>query len=264
MLLIIIVIQGSDSSVTPQALPDLEAGVTRMLHRTASPAEAYRVLDAFATLPSSLGIRSRAECLMGRVSMAGGAGEAMLAAGVESPLLQRLSANITDVAMVGTAAELLSQLHQRAAEQSDVTALMRDSERFPEVFECLSEVEASEQNMQDILKKVRKETQRPALKYVEIQNQVCAPQSPQKSHTHIFTHLRAHTHTHARAHAHFTCISLVRRSNSFGGWALFKASLLAGLHRGSTSLRCRSTLLCHKGGQKCAARRHWLGTTRPL
>ena len=38
-------------------LPDLERGVTRMLHRTASPSELLQTLKAFSTLAADLGVQ---------------------------------------------------------------------------------------------------------------------------------------------------------------------------------------------------------------
>lgn len=40
------------------SMPDLERGVTRMLHGTASPAELLRTLTAFKQLPSALRVKA--------------------------------------------------------------------------------------------------------------------------------------------------------------------------------------------------------------
>eukprot|EP00873_Tetraselmis_striata_P036058 jgi/Tetstr1/456322/TSEL_004102.t1 len=149
-----------------KGLPDLEAGVTRMLHRTASPAEAVRVLRAFTGLPESLGLASRAERLM-----AAGGGAAGRLAGVGPALLRELLAAAADDGVEGAAAELLGQMNQHAAEADDLIALMTSAERFPEVFECHAEVAGAEAALQAVLKDLRTATRRPSLNYVEIANQ---------------------------------------------------------------------------------------------
>lgn len=111
--------------MTLQSIPDLEVGITRLLHQTASPNEAHRVLSAFAALPRKLGLlpadeRSAKPCQLESL-------------GIRSELLQGLLRQVLDPDVEGCAVRMLASLSEQAAAEDDIVHLITDSERFPEV-----------------------------------------------------------------------------------------------------------------------------------
>mmetsp|Transcript_18799 Transcript_18799/g.52391 ORF Transcript_18799/g.52391 Transcript_18799/m.52391 type:complete len:1108 (-) Transcript_18799:16-3339(-) len=145
------------------AIPDLEVGVTRLLHHTASPSEAFRVLCAFGGMANQLGLAAAADRAGGQCQLR--------ALGVESELLRELLKQATDPDVETVALSMLAGLSKQAAEEDDLINLITDAERFPEVFKCHEDVKAAEKGMTDVLADIRKELQRPSLAYTEIQHQ---------------------------------------------------------------------------------------------
>ena len=123
----------SDScSASRQRLPDLEVGVTRMLHHSASPSEAYRVLCAFGGLPAQLGLPPPDQRRQQQQDEAAGV-EEHGKQGPRSPLLRELVDQATDPDVEEAAAAMLRGLSREAAEQDDPINLFADTSDYPEV-----------------------------------------------------------------------------------------------------------------------------------
>lgn len=108
--------EAADASTSPlgslpeslSRLPDVERGISRALHRTASPHELLSTLNAFI---------SAAESLRPLVHSAGNE--------PQSPLLRRMLASCCSEELVGAAQSLLSALDEQAASKGDKTALFK-------------------------------------------------------------------------------------------------------------------------------------------
>ena len=134
-----IVFLQSAMGVRMQAIPDLEVGVTRLLHQTASPSETYKVLCAFGGMASQLGLppaqdRAAGPCQLG-------------ALGVKSELLRDLLKQATDPDMETVALSMLGCLNKHAAEENDLINLITDKEQFPEVRNSSCQFPVSTRNV---------------------------------------------------------------------------------------------------------------------
>ncbi|KAK9810008.1 hypothetical protein WJX72_003290 [[Myrmecia] bisecta] len=144
---------------TLAGLPDLERGITRILHRTASPAEFVTMLRALA----SIAVNCRLQL---------GEGDAAdHAPGVQSPLLQRLLQAAASRQVAAAARAMLAVVDEGAAMAGDKLGLFRSEARFPHVFACRAELAACEAGLQGQLPLLRKRLRLPRLEFVSITNQ---------------------------------------------------------------------------------------------
>ncbi|KAK9814927.1 hypothetical protein WJX73_002195 [Symbiochloris irregularis] len=145
-----------------KGIPDLERGIMRLVHRTASPSEFLTVLQALASLP----MRLRVE-----VEEVSSAEEPASVKGVDSALLQEHLASAASQEVAEHARDMLSAVDEEAAHENDMVQLFRSEGRFPDVTRCRLEVDASKDALQALLPPLRKQLRMPRLEYVSVQNQ---------------------------------------------------------------------------------------------
>lgn len=140
-------------------LPDLERGLARALHRTASPPEFVGTMKALAGVCVELGLRPEAGLTT--------------TTAVRSPLLRRLLGEVADPAAVAAAAAALAPLDARAAAARPVdrVALLSDGDAFPRTAAAKGELATASAALDGLLPALRKEAGVPSLAYVSIHNQ---------------------------------------------------------------------------------------------
>ena len=144
--------------------PDVERGLARALHRTASPAEFVSTMQTLLGLPAKLGIG----VLEGGVA-AGGASSAL--PGVSSTLLIRLVAAAAAAPACHAAAAALAPLDTAAAAGSNRVALLACAAAFPRTASGKDAVAAADSALQGLLPALRAEARAPGLQYVHVHNQ---------------------------------------------------------------------------------------------
>ncbi|CAL8467013.1 g6549 [Coccomyxa elongata] len=141
-------------------LGDLERGITRSLHGTASPAEFSNMLHALSTVAPKLGVRAD-------VDLSSDAALQDLA----SSLLQHLFRAAASKEVSEAAFDLLSVMDSEAASANNKIDLFISEERFPEVFEARQAVADADATLVNLLPVLRKALRLPRLDYVSVQNQ---------------------------------------------------------------------------------------------
>ncbi|KAL3700235.1 hypothetical protein R1sor_018257 [Riccia sorocarpa] len=141
-------------------MPDLERGITRIFHRTATAGEFVTVLEALATCAKRFEVVNFAsEDETGEKS----------AGGIRSSLLKRLTAAVTSKAVCEHANRLLSLLNLKAALKGDKHNIFNcEDGRFPEILTHRSAIEAIEKELLGFLPTFRKILRKPTLEYKTI------------------------------------------------------------------------------------------------
>ncbi|KAK9827992.1 hypothetical protein WJX81_005994 [Elliptochloris bilobata] len=141
-------------------LGDLERGLTRALHKTASPAELVTTLRALASVGPALGLQVGAE------------EDGMEAVpNVKSVLLQRLLAAAASREVSDAASEMLGVLDEAAAMENDRVALFASEARFPGVADAREELAEAQAALEGLLPEMRRELRQPRLQYTSVVNQ---------------------------------------------------------------------------------------------
>ncbi|GIL42502.1 hypothetical protein Vafri_461, partial [Volvox africanus] len=168
-------------------LTDVERGVTRALHGTASPAEFVATVRALQQFRTDLGLQPLPDppedLSYDEDGNADGDGDgdghsegiaaalASLICQVRSPLLRLLLRQVASRGLATALAAALQPLDVRAAAANDFGAMFVDKERFPDVWAAKDAVRAEEDNLQSLLPSLARAVGLPTLSYVNIQNQ---------------------------------------------------------------------------------------------
>ena len=143
---------------------DLERGLARALHRTASPSEFVATMSALGGAAGELGLRPGG---------GDGDGAGALSTTVKSALLRRLLASVADPAAAAAAAAALAPLDVRAAAARpvNVVALLADGDAFPVTAAAKADLAAASAALDALLPALRTVAGVPSLAYVSIHNQ---------------------------------------------------------------------------------------------
>ncbi|GBG59433.1 hypothetical protein CBR_g38458 [Chara braunii] len=160
--------------------PDLERGITRIFHRTATPAEFVSVIQVLSSAAKST------RRLIGEQHEAESSGESQeagrpcisaeecsigtLARGsVRSSLLKRLMMAASSHKVLEESARMLSAVNVTAAIAGDKLQLFNCSTgRFPEVARCKAAIKAAEKKLDDLLPELRKLLRMHSLQYTSV------------------------------------------------------------------------------------------------
>ncbi|KAG2483848.1 hypothetical protein HYH03_017301 [Edaphochlamys debaryana] len=163
-------------------LPDIERGLTRALHRTASPAEFVGTARALQQFRVDLHLPPLPDPAEDQPltanhqlpSTAGGdaaAGLASLEAAVASPLLRRLLRAVGGCGLAAAVAGLLAPIDTKAAAANDFGSMFVDRSRFRGVWAAKDAVRAAEEHLECLLPSLARAAGLPAVAYTTIQNQ---------------------------------------------------------------------------------------------
>uniref|UniRef100_A0A6N2NDC5 DNA mismatch repair protein MSH3 n=1 Tax=Salix viminalis TaxID=40686 RepID=A0A6N2NDC5_SALVM len=140
--------------------PDIERGITRIFHRTATASEFIAVFQAIL----AAGKRLKRLCIQ-----EGHNYDEVGSKTVKSVLLKRLILAASSSNVVGNAAKLLSTLNKEAAEQGDLTNLIIISDdQFPEVARAREAVQFAKENLDSLIGMYRKQLQRRNLEFMSV------------------------------------------------------------------------------------------------
>ncbi|CAM6092495.1 unnamed protein product [Calypogeia fissa] len=147
-------------------MPDLERGLTRIFHRTATTSEFVNVIQALVTSAKHLQrVRFDAEDMDSIVEE----GPQEENKKIKSTLLQRLVSAIASPSLCEHANRLLSALNTDAATAGDKLNLFNCTDgRFPEVAKCRLAIKAAEKELDEYLPGFRKLLRTPNLQYLSI------------------------------------------------------------------------------------------------
>eukprot|EP00958_Prasinococcus_capsulatus_P014757 scaffold1554_cov401-Prasinococcus_capsulatus_cf.AAC.33 len=134
-------------------VPDVEKGLMRIFHKTATPNEFVTVLEAILKTGRQLAVLGTSE---------GGKDVR------DAPLLSLLLSHASSSELLQTVMTELCALNVEAAKKSDKVNLLKDSPRFPELGRLRTEVASSEDNMTEILRQIRRDMKDHSLKYVTV------------------------------------------------------------------------------------------------
>ncbi|CAH9059472.1 unnamed protein product [Cuscuta epithymum] len=139
-------------------VPDIQRGITRIFHRTASASEFIVVIQAILVAGKQL---QKLHIEEDKSSMGGGT--------IHSSLLQKLIAIASSSSVMNTAAILLSNLNKEAADQRDLHNLFIISNgKFPEVAEAQKSVELANEKLGSLIAVYRKQLKMRNLEYMTI------------------------------------------------------------------------------------------------
>eukprot|EP00850_Spirogloea_muscicola_P002363 SM000009S23492 [mRNA] locus=s9:327453:334432:+ [translate_table: standard] len=146
---------------------DVERGITRIFHRTATPAEFVAVMQSLLSASKQLS----------RIWPVAVSSDASVPEEVRGPptgssrqsLLSRLLAAATSVTVRQHAARLLSALDAEAASRGDkLSLLVTTGGRFPMVARCREGIKAAESRLSELLPDLRKLLRSPSLEFATV------------------------------------------------------------------------------------------------
>ncbi|CAI0546901.1 unnamed protein product [Linum tenue] len=140
-------------------LPDIQRGITRIFHRTATPKEFVAVIEGILYAGKQLQ----------RLHIEDQSSVTDVRRSVQSVLLRTLISTASSSSVVHTAAKLLSSVSKEAAEQGDLLNLViiRDGQ-FPEVATARKAVQLAEENLDSLMHLYRKQLRNRNLEFTSI------------------------------------------------------------------------------------------------
>ncbi|PRQ60072.1 putative DNA mismatch repair protein MutS [Rosa chinensis] len=141
-------------------LPDIQRGITRIFHRTATPSEFIAVIQAILHAGKQLQQLQIEE--EGSENFLGGKT-------VCSELLRKLILTASSSSIIGNAAKLLSTLNKEAADQQDLQNLITISDgQFPEVAKARKEVQLANEKLNSLIGLYRKQLGMRKLEFMSV------------------------------------------------------------------------------------------------
>lgn len=129
--------------------PDIQRGITRIFHRTATPSEFIAVIQA---------ILCAGKYLQQLHIEAEDRSEEVQESSVHSVLLRKLILTASSSGLIGNAAKLLAMLNKDAAAQGDLQNLIINSDgQFPEVTRARAEVQLAKEKLDLLIGMYRKQ-----------------------------------------------------------------------------------------------------------
>lgn len=128
--------------------PDIQRGITRIFHRTATPSEFIAVMQAILYAGKQLQ----------QLHIDGEYREKVTSKTLHSALLKRLILTASSPAVIGKAAKLLSTVNKEAADQGDLLNLMIISNgQFSEVARARKAVQSAKEELDSLINMCRKQ-----------------------------------------------------------------------------------------------------------
>ncbi|OMO95958.1 DNA mismatch repair protein MutS, core [Corchorus capsularis] len=143
--------------------PDIQRGITRIFHRTATPAEFIAVIQAIL----SAGKQLQRLYIVEECEENGG--KKVPSGVVQSGLLKRLILTASSPNVLGNAAKLLSTLYKEAADKGDLTNLIIISkDQFPELAKARKAVQLARQKLDNLIGLYRKQLGKCNLEFISV------------------------------------------------------------------------------------------------
>ncbi|XP_004308095.1 PREDICTED: DNA mismatch repair protein MSH3 [Fragaria vesca subsp. vesca] len=140
--------------------PDIQRGITRIFHRTATPSEFIAVIQAILHAGKQLQQLQIDE---------EGSGKTLGGKAVCSELLRKLILTASSSSIIGNAAKLLSTLNKEAADQQDLQNLITISDgQFPEVAKARKEVQLANEKLNSLIGLYRKQLGMRKLEFMSV------------------------------------------------------------------------------------------------
>ncbi|XP_022736084.1 DNA mismatch repair protein MSH3 isoform X4 [Durio zibethinus] len=141
--------------------PDIQRGITRIFHRTATPAEFIAVIQTIL----SAGKQLQRLCIDEEYEDYGGRKVCIVT--VQSALLKRLILTASSSNVLGKAAKLLSTLNKEAADKGDLTDLIIISkDQFPEVARARKAVQLAKEKLDNLIALYRRQLGKHNLEFI--------------------------------------------------------------------------------------------------
>ncbi|KAL5554365.1 hypothetical protein UlMin_041766 [Ulmus minor] len=140
--------------------PDIQRGITRIFHRTATPSEFIAVIQSILYAGKQLQQLYIEE---------EGSDKYLRAKTVRSELLRKLILTASSSNVIGNAAKLLSTLNKEAADQKDLQNLIITSNgQFPEVARARNEVRVAKEKLDSLIIMYRKQLRMSKLEFTSV------------------------------------------------------------------------------------------------
>ncbi|CAL0315995.1 unnamed protein product [Lupinus luteus] len=134
--------------------PDIQRGITRIFHRTATPSEFVTVIQAILSAGKQLQQLNIAEDDNNTL---------------HSNLLKKLILTATSASVIGNAAKMLSSLNTDSADPGDLTNLIVASEgQFPEVVTARKNFQMAEEQLESLITLYRKQFGMRSLEFMTV------------------------------------------------------------------------------------------------
>ncbi|KAD2392907.1 hypothetical protein E3N88_39884 [Mikania micrantha] len=141
-------------------LPDIQRGITRIFHRTATASEFITVIQAILVSGKQL-----QQLLVVEEDNAGN----MQEKAIRSSLLKRLTLTASSSSIISAATRLLSSLNKEAAEQRDLSNLFVVSEgQFEEIATARTKVKQAKEMLDLLINVYRKQLKRQNLEFMSV------------------------------------------------------------------------------------------------
>ncbi|KAM1783770.1 hypothetical protein FF1_041896 [Malus domestica] len=139
--------------------PDIQRGITRIFHRTATPPEFIAVIQAILYAGKQLQqLQIKEEGSKGNTR----------GKSVRSELLRKLILTASSSTVVGKAAKLLSALNKEAADKQDLLNLIISDGQFPEVAKARKEVQLANEKLDSLISLYRKQLGMRKLEFLSV------------------------------------------------------------------------------------------------
>ncbi|KAF3433002.1 hypothetical protein FNV43_RR24104 [Rhamnella rubrinervis] len=141
-------------------LPDIQRGITRIFHQTATPSEFFVVIQAILNSGKQLQ----------QLRIEEGDGDKNLRSKtLRSELLRKLVVTASSSSVIENAARLLSTLNKEAADQGDLSNLIIISNgQFPEVARARKEVQLAKEKLDSLISLYRKQLRLSKLEFMSV------------------------------------------------------------------------------------------------
>ncbi|TXG70881.1 hypothetical protein EZV62_005816 [Acer yangbiense] len=140
-------------------LPDIQRGITRIFHRTATPSEFIAVIQAILYAGKQL----QRLCIEEEYN------EKVPSKAVHSILLRKIILTAASATVVGKAAKFLSALNKESADQGDLPNLLIVSNgQFPEVAKARKAVQVAQEELDSLISLYRKQLGKRNLEFMSV------------------------------------------------------------------------------------------------
>ncbi|KAL6291484.1 hypothetical protein ACE6H2_008994 [Prunus campanulata] len=138
---------------------DIQRGITRIFHQTATPSEFIAVIQAILYAGKQLQ-QLQIEEEGSKENLRGKTGR--------SDLLRKLICTASSSTVIGNAARLLSTLNKEAADKQDLPNLIISDGQFPEVAEARMEVQLAKEKLDSLISLYRKQLGMHKLEFISV------------------------------------------------------------------------------------------------
>ncbi|PON64695.1 Endonuclease MutS [Parasponia andersonii] len=140
--------------------PDIQRGITRIFHQTATPTEFIAVIQAILHAGKQLQLLHGEEDEESEGNLR--------ATSVRSELLKKLILTASSPTVIGNAAKFLSSLNKDAADQQDLESLIISGGQFLEVARARKEVQLANEKLDSLITLYRKQLRMNKLEFISV------------------------------------------------------------------------------------------------